>query len=97
MGNLFIRYYHPVDSLFIIDLPHQKLRVSALPFHVEGFIHRPTRIIAFNDSTLAVTLYYQNGIYLMKFNSSNLKTTLLNTILQGVSCSGIMVNKNNRM
>ena len=103
MGNnhkgqfFFIRYYHPVDSIFIIDLPRQKLSVSALPFHVEGFIHWPSRIIAFNDSTLAVTLNYQNGIYLMKFNSSNLKTTQLNTILQGVSCSGIIVDKNNRM
>lgn len=93
----FIRYYQPVDSLFIIDLPHQKLSVSALPFHVEGFIHWPSQIIPFNDSVLAVTLNYQNGIYLIKFNSSNLKTAPLKRILPGVFCSGIMVDKNNRM
>lgn len=93
----FIRYNKPVDSLFIIDLPHQKLSSSALPFHVQGFIHWPSRIIPLNDTTLAITLNYQNGIYFLKFNSSNLQTAPLNRILPGVFCRDVMVDKNNRI
>lgn len=93
----FIRYYQPVDSLFIIDLPRQKTSASALPFHVQGFIHWPSLVIPFNDTTLAVTLNYQNGIYFMKFNSANLQITPLNKILPGIFCRDVLVDKNSRI
>lgn len=93
----FIRYSKAVDSLFIIDLPRQKLSSSALPFHVQGFIHWPSRIIPLNDTTLAITLNYQNGIYFINLNVSNLQTTPLNRVLTGIFCRDIIFDKNKRI
>ena len=92
----FIRFYQPVDSLFLIDFIHQKAIAYALPFSVEKDIHYTCRMIPINDSTLAITSSFQNGIFLARLNNIS-RTVSINTILSGTSCTDILLDKSKRM
>ncbi len=92
----FIRYISPVDSLLIIDFVRQKAIAAALPFSVEKYIHYGCRVIPINDSVLAITSNFFNGIFLTG-HDKNLKIGSIKTILPGTLCTDILIDKNKRI
>jgi len=96
-GQLFfIKFIRSIDSLFVVDLPHQISFTSTLPFSVEKEINWGSQIMLLNDSLLSVSANNHDGVYLFHFNSNTLAATFTRRILPGAFCRDIMLDKNNR-
>ena len=64
------------DSIYIVDIPHQRVVAQKLPFAVKDNIRWDSRIQFHSDSLLTITTA-RKGYYLFSYNSSDSDLTLI--------------------
>jgi ligand-binding sensor domain-containing protein/two-component sensor histidine kinase len=92
----FIKSFLPADSLFVIDLPHQRSYASAIAFSMskENWM---SKIISLNDSLIALTTINPDNVYLLQFDKKKMATSPAKNILRGDFCIDMILDKNNRI
>ena len=65
-----------IDTLYMIDIPQQKIVARKLPFHAKDNIRWDSRIQFHNDSILTITTA-RKGYYLFSYNPSGPDVTLI--------------------
>ncbi len=95
----FINFNGRIDSIFAVDILHQRASASALGFSVSiaDQINWQSKILPVNNGLLCISTASHAGCYLMHYNTQTLKANLLNNILKGTYCFDIISDKNNRI
>ncbi len=94
----FINTGEHVDSLYVVDLPHQKTSASALRFPKATNIDWSSKFFMLNDSMLCFSVpSNNNGIYLMRYDVRSLKTGYIKNILPESDCWDMIADNNNRI
>ena len=93
----FIKYLLPTDSLFVIDLRHQRSSASAIAFYLPRESNWMSKIITLNDSLIAITTINPDNVYLLQFGRKTMTTFSAKNILQGDFCIDMILDKDNRI
>lgn len=94
----FINVTEHIDSLYVVDLPHQKTSASALHFPAVTGIDWSSKFFMLNDTLLCLSAQLNNNaIYLMRYDVRTLKTSYIKNILQESGCWDMITDNNNRI